>query len=121
MQTEAERIEELEQIYCDFHKDVHGVKARWIKFSSVEEGQKALDALQAEGNIIWAEEAKQQEEAAARFEARVTETIALGAGDRATAMRWIHEAEDTQGDDEYLCWKLGMKYGYLKKVAQAAA
>jgi hypothetical protein len=40
-----------------------------------------------------------------------------GAKDRATAMRWIHEAEDTQGDDDYLAYTLGLPYQYFRKVA----
>lgn len=119
-QTTAERIQDLEQAYCEYHKDVHGVKARWIKFTSVEEGEAAMDALEATGKVIWAQEEEDRKAAAVRFEARVAETIATGAKDRETAMRWIHDAEGTQGDDEFLCYCLGLRYGYFK-VAQTAA
>jgi hypothetical protein len=111
------RIEELESAYCDLHKDVHGVKARWIRFATEAEGLAALDRLQAEGEIVWAEERTRQEAAAVAFEQRVNDTIALGAWTRDNAIRWIHEAEETGGDDEYLCWKLGMRYGYFRKAA----
>lgn len=121
MQTAAERIRNLEEAYCEYHKDVYGIKARWIKFSSVEEGEKAMEALEAAGKEIWAQEELDRQAAVVRFEARITETIALGAGNRETALRWIHDAEGTQGDDEFLCYCVGIPYGYLKKVAQAAA
>jgi hypothetical protein len=30
-------------------------------------------------------------------------------------MRWIHEAEGSNGDDEYLCYLVGLPYGYFRK------
>jgi hypothetical protein len=30
------------------------------------------------------------------------------------ALRWIHEAEGSDGDDEYLCFRSGVPYGYIK-------
>lgn len=108
------RIEELESIYCELHKDVYGVKARWITFSSVEEGERALASLEEQGRIIWAQEEAARKQAAVEFEARVKTVIESGAGDRATALRWIHQAEDTNGDDEFLAYKCGLQYGYFK-------
>jgi hypothetical protein len=51
------------------------------------------------------------------FEKRISDLMFSGAKDRATAMRWIHEAEDTNGDDEYLAWTLSLPYGYFRKAA----
>ena len=53
------------------------------------------------------------------FEARIAKIIALGARDRAMALRWIHEAEGSDGDDEYLCYCVGVPYGYIKSEAAA--
>jgi hypothetical protein len=39
----------------------------------------------------------------------------MGAGDRATALRWIMEASSANGDWEYLCWDLGLPYHYFTK------
>jgi len=36
-----------------------------------------------------------------------------GAKDREMAMRWVHEAEGSDGDDEYLCFLLGLPYRYF--------
>ncbi len=114
-------LQELEQIYCELHKDVYGVKARWYSASSIEQARKDLDALEATGKAVWAQEKADQILAASIFEARVAEYIAMGAGDRATAIKWIHDAEETAGDDEYLCWTLGLKYGYLKAAPAASS
>jgi hypothetical protein len=43
-----------------------------------------------------------EEKASIAFEMRVQAVIACGASDRAMALRWIHEAEGSNGDDEYL-------------------
>ena len=31
------------------------------------------------------------------------------------ALRWIHEAEGSNGDDEYLCFLVGLPYRYFAK------
>jgi hypothetical protein len=51
------------------------------------------------------------------FEARIETLIGAGAKDRATALRWIHEAEGSHGDDEYLCYLVGLPYQYFRKAA----
>jgi hypothetical protein len=113
-------LQELEQAYCEFHKDVYGVKARWYRAESVEQARADLDRLQAAGELVWAEEKRAQEQAAQRFEKRIEDTITSGAGDRQTALRWIHQAEDTNGDDEFLCYSLGLPFNYIKRDAVAA-
>jgi hypothetical protein len=44
---------------------------------------------------------------------RMLDLLRSGAKDRAMAMRWVHEAEETGGDDEYLCYTLGLPYRYF--------
>ena len=58
-----------------------------------------------------------QQHAIFSFEKRIDDLILSGAKDRTTAMRWIHEAEETSGDDEYLCYTLGLPYQYFRKIA----
>jgi hypothetical protein len=107
------RLESLEQTYCEMHKDVHGVKARWYRAESVEQAEADIARLEAEWEIVAKREREEQSAAAVRFEARVAEYVALGAGDRETALRWIHDAEETNGDPEYLCYVSGLPYGYF--------
>jgi hypothetical protein len=59
--------------------------------------------------------AEQTAQAAAveAFERRVAEMLTLGARDIDMAMRWIHEAEDTNGDSDYLAWTLGLPYKFF--------
>ena len=111
---EMTKLEQLTAIYVDMHKDVYGVKARWAYFGTVEEARRALDLLEEDLKEQMAADARAQEQAALAFEERVADIIRMGAGDRETAIRWIHDAEQTGGDDEYLCYKVGLKYGYFR-------
>ena len=43
--------------------------------------------------------------------------MSSGAKSFEMALRWIHEAEETGGDDEYLCYCVGLPYGYFRKTA----
>jgi hypothetical protein len=38
---------------------------------------------------------------------------ACGARDREMALRWIHEAEGSNGDDEFLCYLVGLPFRYF--------
>ncbi len=110
----------LEQASCgfsDFYKDAHGFRPRHIDTSSwtLEDFDREFEALAA---VCWANAlARKQAEAAAavRVEARIASLMRHGAKDRATALRWIDEAEGSNGDMEYLCFLLGVDYGYFKE------
>jgi hypothetical protein len=108
------RRDELAQIYSDMYKDAHGFRPRidWRNMTEAEL-EAACDALQPEIEKSIEEERAAQDEAAKRFEARITQTIATGAGDRETAIRWIDQAEGADGDREYLCYLCGLRYGYF--------
>lgn len=117
-----EEMSVLEQYACQFwdmYKDAYGVRPRGIDTSSwtVEQFEEEFESLQKAINANYEQEKEQQASAMVVFEARVAEVIASGARNRDTAMRWIHDAEGSQGDDEYLCFLVGLPYGYFKKVA----
>ena len=116
---ELTQLEQAQSTYWDMYKDAYGFRPRSIDTSNwtLEQFQDEFVIL---GQAIDAEEkvrVQSQENAMFSFEKRVDDLIFSGAKDRATAIRWIHEAEDTQGDDEYLCYTLGLPYGYFRKVA----
>ena len=120
--TSWEDMTELEQAqanFWDMYKDAYGFRPRHVDTSTwtleqfneefVTLGQ-AIDAAEQERKIA---EAKAVE----LFERRVAEMISIGAKDYAMAMRWMHEAEDTQGDNDFLAWTLGLPYQYFRKAA----
>jgi hypothetical protein len=120
--TTWEQMSDLEQaqcIYWDMYKDAHGVRPRGIDTSTwtMQDFQLEFASLQ---EVIGREEANRQvaeKEAVAKFEQHVTNTICMGARDRETALRWIMDASNANGDWEYLCYDLGLPYQYFRKVA----
>jgi hypothetical protein len=114
---ELSELEQAQEIYSDMHKDAYGFRPRF-DFSTW-----TLDKFNSQfeimGKIIEADnqlQKEQQAEAAHDFEMRVLSLLQTGAKNRAMALRWIHEAEGSNGDDEYLCFLLGLSYGYFRKT-----
>ena len=120
--TTWEQMSDLEQAQCqywDMYKDAYGVRPRGIDTSTW-----TLAEFQAEfadlGQVINREEAQRkvaEKEAIEKFEKHVTDTICMGARNRETALRWIMDASNANGDWEYLCYDLGLPYQYFRKAA----
>jgi hypothetical protein len=109
--------QQLECIIWDAYKDAYGVRPRHMNLEAMteEELNKELEFL---GKVIDENEKQRRaDEAVAidEFETHVAETIRMGAGDRETALRWIMEASEAQGDWEYFCFLEGLPYGYFNK------
>ena len=113
------RQEELQSIFWDMYKDAYGVRPRGISTHLWDEAKfnREFDFLQSEITKNEQERKIAEHEACHAFEMRMLSVLACGAKDRAMALRWIHEAEGTHGDDEFLCWTLGLPYQYFRKVA----
>ena len=116
---ELTQLEQARELYWDMYKDAFGVRPRGVDTSgwTLEDFEAEFEGL---GVAIEAEDkARIEAEATATvvFEQRIYTLIHAGANDRATAIRWIHEAEDTNGDDEYLAYTLSLPYGYFRKAA----
>lgn len=115
---ELSELEQAQATYWDMHKDAYGVRPRCIDTSAW-----TLEDFEAEfvilGQAIEREEIARRAaegESVAKFERRVAELMTMGARDRDMALRWIHEAEETNGDDSYLAWTLGLPYQYFRKT-----
>ena len=117
-----EQMTTLEQYACtywDMYKDAHNFRPRHIDTSTwtLADFEREFAEL---GEIMKANEIEQKIAevlAIEKFERRVAEMITIGAKDHEMAMRWIHEAEGTQGDNDYLAWTLGLPYQYFRKAA----
>jgi hypothetical protein len=113
------RIEQLQCIYWDMYKDAYNVRPRGVNMSDWTEAdfEMQLNGLE----IIIQRNTEQRRIEEAFNEINVDETIAKliksGAKDRAMAIRWLHEAHDTCGDDSYLEFHLGVGYGFFKRTA----
>ena len=114
-----EEMSTLEQYSCQFwdmYKDAYGVRPRGIDTAAWDEA-----TFEAEFNYLQDLIAKNEQErevaeheATVAFEQRIQELYACGAKDRAMALRWIHEAEGSNGDDEFLCYLVGLPYRYFQ-------
>lgn len=116
--TPRTELEELMDDYCDYHKDVHGVKARWIYNSGVTVAE--LKSMLASLERQYHEQAEFERQRAARNEKAARELIqqfmALGAKDVAMAIRWIHDSQETLGDNRFLDFELGCTYGFIDSI-----
>ena len=117
-----EDMTDLEQAQCtywDMYKDAYGHRPRGVDTSSwtLADFEQEFASL---GSVIQREEADRkvaEDEAIEKFEQHVLNTICMGARDRETALNWIMDASTANGDWDYLCWDLGLPYGYFRKAA----
>lgn len=113
--TPRTELQQLMDEYCDLHKDVYGVKARWIyeREVTVEEMKRMLGFLERQ----YAIEVEQEKQRTARAEeaarAQIRILMQYGAQDVAMAIRWLHEAQDTLGDNRFLDFDMGCEYGFF--------
>jgi hypothetical protein len=118
MLTSWEEMTVLEQMQCqywDMYKDAYGVRPRGIDTSSWTEAAFAKEFEFLANTIQRNEEQRAEAEANAAhdFEMRMLSLLQMGAKDREMALRWVHEAEGSDGDNEYLCFLLGLPYRYF--------
>ena len=115
-----EEMSVLEQYACQFwdmYKDAYGSRPRGIDTSAWTEAEFEREFVQLSKTIDanYTEQLAQEEVAKHDFEMRMLSLLQTGAKDREMALRWIHEAEGSNGDDEYLCYLLGLPYRYFIK------
>lgn len=110
-----------DELYSDLHKDARGFRpgdSGYNYWSSLTPSEKQVqwNALVRELNKRNDDEQAEQKLAIQRFENQVQHWIEFGANDRETAIRWIKQAEDAENEeDDYLCYRLGLPYGYFVK------
>ena len=115
-----EEMSVLEQYACtywDMYKDAHGVRPRGIDTSTWTEAEFEAEFVSLAKTIDRENKDREaaEDKAMIAFEMRVQDLMSSGAKDYAMAIRWVHEAEETNGDDEYLCYTVGLPYGYFRK------
>ena len=114
-----------EDTISDLHKDAYGFRPSqsfWSTFAAANADQKQAiwDDLCDTLKDTIAREKEEERLAIIDFDRRVKELIEMGAKDYTMALKWLHEAYDTNGDNDYLEYMLGLPYGYLVKARIAA-
>jgi hypothetical protein len=113
-----EEMTTVEQYACQFwdmYKDAYGVRPRGIDTSSWTEAEFEAEFVQLSKTIDenYRDQLAREEVAKHDFEMRMLSLLQTCAKDREMALRWVHEAEGSNGDDEYLCYLLGLPYRYF--------
>ena len=116
--NEMSPLEQAQCQYWDMYKDAYGVRPRGVDTTSwtLEQFDAEFETLAV---VIQREEEQRkinETEAAVRFEAQLVDLMKSGARTRESAIAWVHDAEGSNGDDEYLCFLLGLRYGYFRTV-----
>ena len=113
-----EEMSTLEQYACQFwdmYKDAYGVRPRGVDTSNWDEATFEAEFNYLQDLIVKNDQERKiaEQEAVHAFEMRVQDLYSCGAKDREMALRWIHEAEGSNGDDEFLCYLVGLPYRYF--------
>jgi hypothetical protein len=118
MTATATKLEQLRSDYSDYHKEVYGCRSYLPEHFTVVDVLAAMKALDAAALFEFAAMAAREKQAIVDFETLVANTMANGAKNRETALRWISEADPmASGDWEFLCYAHGLPYGYFLKAA----
>ena len=112
-----------ETTYSDLHKDARGSRPGsygmhyWDSLTPAEK-QVQWDALVEEMAERYEAEQLEERRSIDRFEYWISNTIEMGAADRAPAIKWILDAaaaEDSGFDVEHFEWQQGLPFGYISK------
>jgi hypothetical protein len=108
-------VEKAESTFWDFYKEVHGYRPRHIDTSSwtMEDFDAEFKSLAEQAAAQRVIREKQEKWDTEKFEKRIIKLMECGAKSREMAIRWIDDAEGSSGDMSYLCYLLGLPYGYI--------
>ena len=108
-------IEKAQSIYWDAYKDAFGFRPRnidtteWL-LSDFHKEIMVLEQVIAENGI---QQLQDEAVAADKVERTILNLLDAGAKDREMCIRWLLEAHDAGEDRDYLCFLLGVAYGYF--------
>jgi hypothetical protein len=114
------KIANLKDAYCDYHKDVYGTKARWVYGMELTEVEleDMFKKLEREHEVVAAAEREREAKNAQFVRERIQVLLKSGAKDIGMAVRWLHEAHNSDGDNKYLDYLLGVDYGFIEGLLQ---
>ena len=114
--NDAAILERYATEFWSLYKYAYNVRPRWIDTSTWTKAEFEDEFVRL--NQMIESNAKEQAiaeiEAIEKFDIRLQALLTAGAHDVGMAIAWIHEAEGTEGDNDYLCYTLNLPYNYLK-------
>jgi hypothetical protein len=113
----------MARTYSDAHKDAYGFRPRGHEFHSLEGFIREYNEIVEDVCASIRREEAEKIEARKNFESWIEGTIAAGAGDRLTALKWILQAEGMERDFSFYGWDIlehahGVGYGYIKSTLE---
>ena len=125
MLTAAERNEMLQTI-SDLSKEAYGYRVR-LDYATMSDAElrDTWDGFIRAADAAFEQEKVQAARAKTIWEEDIQQLIKVGAGDRATAIRWDMEAMDAKNGDQldagYYCYLRGIGYSLEHEVRQLIA
>ena len=103
---------EMISMYSDMYKDVYGFRPRGVNFDkhTIKHLNEEMDFLQEMIEDDLKRELVQKNIDIIAFKNLIQETIEHGAGDHATALRWLLEGSEYPEDMEMFIWSTGILY-----------
>ena len=107
--------------FSDLHKEARGFRPsegfwQWVKTATPDELQEKWDSLSHAADREYTLMQEMQAEALVRLREELAETTANNRVDMVTAVRWMHDAYSTNGDNEFLDYRCGVAYGTIAKI-----
>ena len=110
--------------FSDLHKDAYGFRPRgeafynWLETATPAQLQAEWDRLVEMVVESIRHEEERQGEAIVELQKEITWMLHNGADSVTTCVRWLHEAYTTGGDNMYLDYHLGVKYGTIDRLLE---
>jgi hypothetical protein len=107
-----------ENIVSDLYKEAFGFRPRedfWANWNSYSDDEKQVswDQMLDIADRVAEAELECQLEAERELNEHFRRVVDIAGGTREDAIRYLHDAYDTNGSNEYLEYILGVRYGYI--------
>jgi len=112
--------------FSDLHKEAYGFRPsytfyEWLEKASPDELQKEWDSLLDSAEYAAQEEKDRADKAHEELVNVLASMQKDHSIDMATAIRWMHDTYQTDGDEGYLEYHVGVRYGTLQKLLKEVA
>lgn len=106
-----------EECYRDLYKSAHGIRPSMAYWNNMTDDEKQADwdSLVAFNEVQMLREREEEQRAIEQFEKNIADCIEMGAKDRATAIKWLMDAEGTNWAEEF-CYRTGLPFEMAPKI-----
>jgi hypothetical protein len=107
--------------FSDLHKEAYGFRPsesfwQWANAATPTQLQSRWDDLANSAKLRYQEQCDMEAAALVELQIQLDSTMREHGVSIVTAIRWLHDAHETNGDNHYLDYKLGVKYDTINKM-----